>query len=99
MRYFPDSGGKNMNNSFRRDTFLTVASLAPAVLMSVLGVLGTASRTLSAETNTWTSLGPEGGTLVRLVPDLQNPGAVYANGPYGSIFKTTDGAQSWSASP
>lgn len=67
-----------------------------AMLSIVIVVAGTFSRMVWAATDIWTSLGPEGGLINRLIPDFQNPGTVYAVSALGgSIFKTSDGAQDW----
>ena len=54
------------------------------------------SATLSAQTNAWTSIGPEGGIARSLAVDPRNPSTVYAAAPASGIFKTTDGGASWS---
>ena len=53
------------------------------------------SLTLSAGTNVWTSIGPEGGIVRSLAVDPRNPSTVYAATPLSGIFKTTDGGASW----
>ena len=53
------------------------------------------SVTLSAGTNVWTSIGPEGGIVRSLAFDPRNPSTVYAAAPASGIFKTTDGGASW----
>ncbi len=53
------------------------------------------SVTLSAGTNVWTSIGPEGGIVRSLAVDPQNPSTVYAAAPASGILKTTDGGASW----
>src|SRR5579864_1409967 len=53
------------------------------------------SVTLSAGTNVWTSVGPEGGSVLSLAVDPRNPSTVYAAAPAAGIFKTTDGGASW----
>lgn len=49
-----------------------------------------------AGVNAWTSLGPAGGGALILVVDPQSPNTVYASTGTG-LFKSTDGAGSWSA--
>jgi photosystem II stability/assembly factor-like uncharacterized protein len=44
----------------------------------------------------WTPLGPDGGSIWNLVADPSAPGVLYA-GTGGGVFKTTDGAQTWTS--
>jgi len=65
------------------------------VWIVIVAILVTGPRTLSAGTNVWTSLGPEGGSIDRLVVDPQSPGTLYAVAG-GGVFKTTNGGRTWS---
>jgi photosystem II stability/assembly factor-like uncharacterized protein len=49
-----------------------------------------------AGVNTWTSLGPDGGSVLTLAVDSQNPDIVYA-ATAGGFFASTDGARTWKA--
>jgi photosystem II stability/assembly factor-like uncharacterized protein len=65
-------------------------------VMSV--VLAAGAGSISAQTNEWTSLGLEGGTITRLVVDPQNPATVYAANYGGGFFRTNDGGMNWQPS-
>jgi photosystem II stability/assembly factor-like uncharacterized protein len=67
---------------------------ASSVLIAIIAIA--LSATLCAGVNEWTSLGPEGGRVPRLVADPQAPSTVYA-GTCGGVFKTADGGASWTA--
>src|SRR5215470_15011306 len=51
---------------------------------------------LLAGTNQWTNIGPDAGNVLALVVDPQNSRTLYASTDRG-LFKTSDGAASWSA--
>jgi hypothetical protein len=71
-----------------------------AVVVALFGI-GTGSGRLSAGINLWTSHGPEGAFIGALAIDPQNPATIYAgtwNQSGTGIFKTTDGARTWSPS-
>ncbi len=68
------------------------------VLIGMVATLVAGSGTLSAGTNVWTSLGPEGGSIERLVVDPQSPSTLYAVAG-GGVFKTADGGRTWSRLP
>jgi len=51
---------------------------------------------LWAGSNTWTSIGPFGGSIHSLAIDPQHPSTLYAGTPSG-IFKSMDGGTSWSS--
>ena len=61
-----------------------------------LGVLlwGGAVGAAYAGVNTWTNLGPEGGTILALAIDPQTPSTLYV-GTNGGVFKSTDGGVNW----
>ena len=45
----------------------------------------------------WSSIGPTGGVINKLVIDPSNPSILYAVGVQGGVFKTTDGGKSWNS--
>ena len=51
-----------------------------------------------AGSNTWTSLGPDGGPVQVLAIDPQNPAVVYAVTPAG-LFSSNDAGANWRAMP
>jgi hypothetical protein len=51
----------------------------------------------TAETNVWTSIGPDGGIIYTLAIDPKTPTTLYAGIDDGGVFKSTDGGRSWSA--
>ena len=53
------------------------------------------TTTVSAQTETWTTLGPEGGSILSLAVDPVAPTTLYAGTVSGGIFKSTDGGGSW----
>src|SRR4051812_25689116 len=63
-----------------------------AILLMLEGFL--ASTTVWAGVNEWTTLGPEGGSVRRLIVDPQNPAMLYAATRVG-LFKSTDGGGNW----
>ncbi len=67
------------------------------VLVGALALLVAAP--LAAGPDAWTALGPEGGSIVRLVASPARPGTVWAVSPLRRIFKTTDGATTWKPVP
>ncbi len=52
---------------------------------------------VSAGINVWTSLGPEGGHILALTIDPQDPATIYAGTEEQGVFKSTDGGAHWSA--
>src|SRR6266566_2429968 len=58
-------------------------------------VLVAFARIASAGVNSWTSNGPEGGTIVAIVVDPAAPATVYA-GTLSGVYKSTNGGGSWS---
>jgi photosystem II stability/assembly factor-like uncharacterized protein len=63
------------------------------VLLGALALLGAAP--LTAGPGSWTSLGPEGGSIRSLRASPSAPGTVWAISSFGRVFKTTDGAATW----
>jgi len=66
------------------------------VLLVVVLWASSASR-VHAGTNVWTSSGPGGGTILVLAIDPVTPTTLYAGTERNGVFKSTDGARSWSA--
>lgn len=66
----------------------------PVILLVLLQL---ASTSVWSGVNTWTSLGPDGGSVIILAVDPQNPDTVYTATTRGGLFATTDGAGSWKA--
>lgn len=52
---------------------------------------------VSAGSNRWTSLGPEGGSILALVVDPITPTTLYAGTYLGGVFKSTNGGGNWNA--
>lgn len=50
-----------------------------------------------AQSESWTSIGPQGGTAYQIVTDPHDPSIVYAGTTVG-VFKSTDGGREWFAS-
>ena len=67
------------------------------VSIVLLAMLETWSGTVWAGINGWTSRGPDGGIILALAVDPQNPSTVYAGTAGGGVFKSTNGGASWSA--
>src|SRR5256885_10222887 len=63
------------------------------VLLGAL--LVTSSRTVEGGINSWTSNGPEGGSIRALAIDPMTPGTLYAGTGGGGVFKSTNGGGSW----
>jgi photosystem II stability/assembly factor-like uncharacterized protein len=70
--------------------------LSVLLVAAVLGVASSPRQSL-AGADTWTSLGPEGGSIMHLLVDPSDPATLYAGSATGGIFKSTDGAVSWRA--
>ena len=66
------------------------------VLCWVLCCLGEGS-VASAQVPTWTSNGPEGGSIATLAIDPVTPTTLYAGTGFGGVFKSSDGGGNWSA--
>ena len=74
-------------------TFTVLRIGTKAIWIALIAVA--LSVTLSAGTNVWTSVGPEGGSVQSLAVDPRNPSTVFAATPASGIFKTSDGGASW----
>ena len=74
------------------------STIVRKVLLSGLLTVLFASQagTVSAGTNVWTSIGPEGGRILALAIDPAAPSTIYA-GTWGGVFKSTNGGAAWSA--
>src|SRR5690348_12011375 len=58
-------------------------------------MFGVAIGTLSAGTNQWTSLGPEGGSIGNLVANPHRPGTIYGTST-SEPFRSANGGAQWS---
>src|SRR5439155_25006399 len=69
-------------------------------LVSLGGLLSallvTSSMTAEGGINSWTSIGPEGGSIPALAIDPVTPGTLYARAG-GGVFKSVNAGESWSA--
>ena len=63
-------------------------------LIAAAGILLAASR-LAAGSFQWTSHGPWGGPLSAVASCPSQPQVLYAGSPYGNIFRSLDGGQTW----
>src|SRR2546428_6490885 len=70
-----------------------------ALLIPIVVILGCPSSAgvASAQSGTWISNGPEGGTIHALAIDPQTPSTLYAGTSGGGAFQSTDGGATWSA--
>src|SRR3954469_11309365 len=75
-----------------------MSRLAPILRSVLLAAALLASRTI-AHAATWQPAGPDGGSVGALAVDPTDPDTVYASTFLGSVFKTTDGGESWRALP
>ena len=66
-----------------------------AHVLIALAILGTGSRTVSAGTNVWTSVGPDGGTVIALAIDPKDSNVLYVGTPAAGLFKSPDGGANW----
>ena len=75
------------------------STIVRKVLLSGLLTVLFASQagTVSAGTNVWTNIGPEGGRIQALAIDPTTPGTLYAGTWAGGVFKSTNGGAAWSA--
>ena len=77
---------------------LRTTTLRKVLLTGLLTLLITSQAgTVSAGTNVWTSIGPEGGQISSLAIDPTNPSTLYAGTWGGGVFKSTNGGAAWSA--
>lgn len=75
-----------------------IAVIPRIVLMGVLVLVGSSLPATAATTGRdWTSIGPQGGTILDLAVDPTRPAVVYAATYEGGVFKTANGGVSWSA--
>lgn len=64
-------------------------------VLAAVAILVTGPAALSAGTDAWTRIGPEGGSVPRLLVDPRSPGTLYALAG-GAVFKSINGARTWS---
>src|SRR3989442_7463173 len=69
-----------------------------ALLIPIVVILGpTSAGVAAAQSGTWISNGPEGGTINALAIDPKTPSTLYAGTSGGGVFQSTDGGTSWRA--
>ena len=70
--------------------------LQKVLLIGLLALFTTSqARLVSAGTNVWTSIGPEGGIIHALAIDPVTPATLYAGTSSGGVFKSKNGGGSW----
>lgn len=67
-----------------------------AVLFALTISWSAGVHTASAQTDVWTSHGPDGGTVSKLAIDPQTPTTLYAGTSGGGVYKSTNGGETWS---
>ena len=72
--------------------------LQSIALVLICSAIMAAPQAAQAGVNTWTSLGPEGGSVTALAIDPQNTAIVYLATQNAGIFKSTDSGSSWQPS-
>ena len=65
------------------------------VVVATLLFIAVGSSPGLAQTGTWTSHGPEGGSIWALAVDPRSPSTVYAGTLGAGVFKSTEAADSW----
>jgi photosystem II stability/assembly factor-like uncharacterized protein len=80
----------------------TAAEKAVARRLVTIGLLSALLWTgglhrAEAGVNEWTTNGPEAGAILALAIDPLDPATVYAAAGYGTLFKTEDGGETWTA--
>ena len=69
-----------------------------ALLIPIVVILGpTSAGVAAAQSGTWISNGPEGGTINALAIDPQASSTLYAGTSRGGVFKSTDWGANWTA--
>src|SRR5467141_789953 len=70
-----------------------------ALLIPIVVILGCPSSAgvAAAQSGTWISNGPEGGTIHALAIDPQAPSTLYAGTYLGGVFRSADGGANWRA--
>ena len=77
---------------------LRIITLRKVLLIGLLALLiASQASTVSAGTNVWTSIEPEGGTISALAIDPATPSTLYAGTYNGGVFKSANGGGNWSA--
>ena len=75
---------------------LRTTTLRTFLLIILLALLSTSqASTVSAGPNAWTSIGPEGGSILSLAIDPATPTTLYAGTEGGGVFKSTNGGGNW----
>src|SRR5437870_6352389 len=70
-----------------------------ALFIPIVVILGCpiSAGAAAAQSGTWVSNGPEGGTIHALAIDPQTSSTLYAGTSGGGVFQSTDGGASWRA--
>src|SRR5437899_11548906 len=70
-----------------------------ALLIPIVVILGcpTSAGVAAAQSGTWISNGPEGGTINALAIDPQTPSTLYTGTNGAGVFQSPDGGASWRA--
>ena len=73
-------------------------TLQKVLLIGLLAlVIASQAGLVSAGSNVWTSIGPEGGDIRALAIDPDMPDTLYAGVYGGGVWKSTNGGASWRA--
>ena len=64
-------------------------------VVATLLLIASCSTPALAQTGTWTSHGPEGGSISALTVDPRSPTTLYAGSLGAGVFKSTEAADSW----
>lgn len=80
-----------------RGTSALQSGLKSAFLNNVDPVSSISGTTLTIPQNTWSTRGPEGGSINALAVDPINRNIVYVGVARGGVYKSTDGGVHWSA--
>ena len=73
------------------------AALAAACGLATVLLVAVPGAPLVAAVGSWSSLGPDGGSVTTVVVAPSNPQVVYAGARHGGVFKSADGGITWAA--
>ena len=65
--------------------------------IALLGLLTLGGAITGSANGQWTTVGPDGGSVLVLVVNPVTPSTLYAGTFRGGVFKSTDGGASWRA--